>query len=151
MVFYFDFYTQYNQFYLVDGSSSPITDGDFWNEKAYENRLALNDGVIGIGTECYGPVKGEINILTQENPLINFLDYDHIVEGYIDIKSGALEVQDCPDSLVQLEINLSKGLYIVRIYSSNLESVDGDEGDDYYKIEIWPGEKISSRVLKKFN
>jgi hypothetical protein len=39
--------------------------------------------------------------------------------------------------------------YRVRIYSSNLNTVDGDEGDDYYKVEVWPSVYKERIVLKK--
>lgn len=151
MKYLLDFYTQYNQFYIVDKSFPVKTDGDFWSESAYEDRLAVNEGILGVGTECYGPVKGEINIVEIANNAYDSSSYDHIVEVSIEIKSGVLEVQDCPTSSVQLAISLTAGFYTVRIYSSNLESVDGDEGDDYYKIEIWPSNKKLKEVLKRAN
>lgn len=111
----------------------------------------MNDGVLGVGTECYGQVSAEINIIKQINSDIDFLQYDHIVEGPIEVKSGILEILGCPNSSVQLAINLPAGSYVVRIYSSNLERVDGDEGDHYYKIEIWPEKRTTRQVLKRFN
>lgn len=151
MNFPLDFYTQYSQFYLADKFSEKNTQGDFWNENAHGDRLAINEGIIGVGTECYGPIKGELNILKGRNITVDFAKYDHVVEGSIEIKSGTLQILDCPNSEIQLEIKLSPGWHTVRISSENLNSVDGDEGDDYYMIEIWPEAKIERNVLKRFN
>jgi predicted transcriptional regulator len=134
-----DFYTSYNQFYIVDkGKKDLDTSEDFWNEVAHEERLSMNDGVLGIRTECYGPVKGTLIVGSAENVDIDIESFDHIVEGSIRSNSGTLQILDCPNSDVEAELPLNNGIYRVRIYSSNLDTVDGDEGDDFYTIEIWP-------------
>lgn len=147
-----NFYTQYNQFYIVDkdGSFDPAS-SDLWPDDAGSERLGIVEGTVGVYTECYGPVKGELEIL-KEPSKGGYEGYDHVVEGGIDVVSGALQIQDCLNSSVQLELKMNPGQYRVRVYSSNLASVQGDEGDDYYKIEIWPEEKgITRKVLKQYN
>jgi hypothetical protein len=139
MKYQIDFYTSYSQFYITDKDSEGLTDSDtFWTTDAFDERLAIEDGVLGVGIECYGPVKGEVHLLTLPTDLENLDEYDHVVEAGIEIKSGVLQILDCPNSTLELEISVEPGTYRVRVYSSNLASVEGDEGDDYYKIEIWP-------------
>lgn len=46
---------------------------------------------------------------------------DHIVEANIEIKSGILEIQDCPLSSVIQTIALENGSYRVRVSSYNLD------------------------------
>jgi hypothetical protein len=153
MKYKLDFYTSYNQFYLYDKASPGNTDSDnFWTAEAYNDRLALEEGVLGIGTGCYGHVKGEIDILAKENGVIDTNQYDHIVEGGLELRSGILQVLDCPNSEIELEAKLKPGIYRVRIYSSNLISTDIDEneGNDYYKIEIWPDTSMQRKVLKRY-
>jgi len=145
------FNTHYNQFYIADEKSPKRTDEDeFWSNEAYDDRLAISEGIIGVGTECYGPVTGELNILTKEDDKASFDNYDHVVEGPISLTSGQLEILSSPDSKVILKIKLIPGNYRVRIYSANLKSVEGDEGDDYYKIDIWPGGNQERVVLKRY-
>ncbi|TCC93923.1 hypothetical protein EZ428_03890 [Pedobacter frigiditerrae] len=151
MKYLLDFHTQYSQFYIADKFTYQQTDGDFWNEDAYNDGLGSKDGILGVGTECYGPMKGELNTLSEENLNVDFANYDHIVEGSIEIKSGILQILDCPTSTIQLEVNLLPNWYMERIYSSNLESVYGDEGNDYYMIEIWPQPKANKKVLKRLS
>jgi hypothetical protein len=149
--FKFAFYTQYNQFYIADKFSPKKTDDEsFWSSLAYNDRLAIGDGILGIGTECYGPINGELNILSKANTNFNPNKFDHIVEGGVESKSGKIEILDCPNSKVELAIKVAPGNYLVRIYSSNLRSVKGDEGDDYYKIEIWPDNNLQRKVIKRY-
>jgi hypothetical protein len=75
--------------------------------------------------------------------------YDHIVEGGLALKSGILEILDCPSLSIELKIKIKPGFYRMRVYSSNLNSVIGDEGEDYYKIEIWP-DTMERKVLKRY-
>ena len=151
MKFKLNFYTQYNQFYIEDKEiKTEINPSKFWSEEAHSDGLALENGVIGIRTECYGPVKGEINILTKANDIIDYSLYDHIVEAGLVVNSGKIQILDCPNRSVKLEIPVKSGTYRVRVYSSNLSSVEGDEGNDYYKVEIWEDENLERNVLKKY-
>lgn len=145
-----NFYTTYHQFYLTDKHSPFRTDSDdFWTKDASEDKLAIEEGVIGVGTECYGPVKGELYLLDSKSIIEDFGVYDHVVEGSIDVKSGILQIFPCPFNESVLEIKLDPGTYRVRVYSTGLETVEFDEGDDFYKIEIWRQEYTARKVLKK--
>jgi hypothetical protein len=150
--YHLDFYTSHHQFYLADKLSPARTDSeDFWNVEASQDRLAVEKGILGIGTECYGPVKGELNILFEEPETENFDMYDHVVEGSVEVFSGILNIIPCPDNEPCLEMNVAPATYRVRIYSSNLGTVEIDEGDDYYKIEIWPQSYSDRKVLKRWS
>lgn len=151
MRYQLDFYTSYGQFYLYDKDSSGKTDSEnFLTDDAFNKRLAIEDGILGVLTECYGAVKGELNLLSSPNSSYDPNMYDHIVEGSIVIRSGTLQVLDCPNSNVELEVSIQPGIYRVRVYSSNLSSVDGDEGDDYYIIELWNANFDERKVLKQY-
>jgi hypothetical protein len=151
MKYALNFYTQYHQFYLSDELSPGKTNSkSFWTKDAYNDRLAMEDGIVGIGTECYGPVKGELEILENENTNFDSTTYDHIVEGALEMTSNTLIVTDCPNPGAILKINIKPGKYRVRVYSSNLDSVEGDDGDDYYRIEVWPSSNMERKVLTRF-
>jgi hypothetical protein len=64
MVHKLNFYTSHCQFYVAD-KSSYNTSGDFWSKKNYENRLGVGKGILGVGTESYGPIKGQVDILLK--------------------------------------------------------------------------------------
>jgi hypothetical protein len=153
MSYKLSFYTSHHQFYITDKDSPQETDAyDFWTEEATQNRLALGDGLLGVGLECYGPFKGELLILNKKENHLELVKYDHIVEGGLEIKSEILQILNCPNLNVELEVQIPAGKYRARIYSSNLASVgDNDSGDDYYKIEIWPDTKMERTVLKQYS
>jgi len=152
MLYHLDFSTSYSQFYICDKDFDGDTGSDqFWTNGAFDDRLAIEDGVLGVGTECYGPVKAEFELLAARNDDVNLSKYDHIVEGGIEVKSGIIQILDCPSSNIELEVNVDPGYYRTRIYSSNLSSVDGDEGDDYYRVEIWPDTYMERKVIKRYN
>lgn len=153
----FNFYTEYNQFYLEDAVvKAEIEPSEFWNEDAFFSHLALDKGVVGIGTHCYGNVKGEIEVLDQPRVDINYKLYDHIVEGSIYVASGDLQILNCPDNHVELSLKLESGNYRVRVYGSNFGSVKetdlaNDADNDYYRIEMWKSTEIGTKILKKYN
>jgi len=76
----------------------------FWASDAFENKLAIEKGILGIGTGSYGRIKGDIFILETANNQIDTIQYDHIVEGGMDIESGELQLLDCPTSVINLEL-----------------------------------------------
>lgn len=144
-----NFLPSYHQFYIADKSSPFRTDSDdFWTDQASDDKLAVEEGILGIGTECYGAVKGDLQVLDVAPEENDFTDYDHVVEGNLELTSGVLQVYPCLADTPILILNLPKAVYRIRIYSSNLASVEGDSGDDYYKVRIWP-EKYSDRTVMK--
>ncbi|TPE42116.1 hypothetical protein [Pontibacter mangrovi] len=148
-----DFYTPYRQFYIIDRNPSGSTDSEnFWTDAASNRRLAVEDGVLGVGTECYGPVEGEIEFLNISPNVNDFAKYDHVVEGDLEVRSGVLQIIDCPTGAVKFEKIVKPGNYRVRVYSINLDSVDSeDEGDDYYRIEVWQGKPEGVKLYKEYN
>ncbi|WP_343321526.1 hypothetical protein [Sphingobacterium multivorum] len=147
-----DFYTSYNQFYLAD-SEHVDSDKELWSSTTMNERLSMDKGLIAVSTQSYGPIKGELDILEKKGKDEDFSVYDHVVEGKLDLPTGVLQVQDCPNSAVEEEVIVKPGLYSVRVYSKGLDTVVGDEGDDYYRIVIWPAEDTDMRVkvLKQYN
>jgi hypothetical protein len=152
MKYELNFDTSYHQIYVRD-KETPQDTGDinFWTEDATRSRLAIGDSILGIGLQCYGSFKGELVLLDSKNDNIEYNQYDHIVEGGINVRSGILQVLDCPHSNVELEVKVNPGKYRARIYSLNLASVVDDNGDDYYRVEMWPDLNGELTVLKQYN
>lgn len=62
----FNFYTEYNQFYLEDKEKKADTNSsDFWADEAFNSKLAMVHGIVGVGTHSYGNIKCEIEILDK--------------------------------------------------------------------------------------
>ncbi|TGD56540.1 hypothetical protein [Flavobacterium humi] len=151
----FNFYTQYNQFYLTSDNGSSLTQNNSWDEKDYVDRLSSLKNFIAYFSESYGDIKGELIVLEKPTKEIDYNKYDHIVETGISVESGLLQVLDCPNSSVELEVKLKPGNYRVRIYGSNFASVKEndlahDSDNDFYKIEVWPDDNMERKVLKQY-
>jgi hypothetical protein len=146
-----DFDTSYHQFYILDRDSPHDTDSDtFWTEESHQDGLAIGTNILGVSTGCYGDVKSIIKLLEIE-PVVELDKYDRIVEASISITSGILQIIPCVSSdEAELELKLPIGEYCVRINSGDLASVVGDNGDDFYLVQIWPSEKCDRRVLKRY-
>ncbi|TXF79233.1 hypothetical protein [Chryseobacterium sp.] len=153
MKFQLNFTTDYRQFYINDHNASGSTGSeDFWNEQAYVDKLAIEDGIIGVGiANEQGIVNGELEILDSKSLIIDFGGFDHVAEASIKIHSGVLQVLDCPHSGIELEIQIENGEYRIRVYSLNLESAYDEVPNDSYKIEMWKEVYSDRNVLKRFN
>jgi hypothetical protein len=149
----YSFRTSYSQFYLADKDSPGATDSDnFWTEEAFADKLAVEERILGMCTGTYSYVKCEILFLAHRPDEISFEDYDQVVEASLEIKSGTLQLRDCPDSTVIAMFSLPVGFYRVRVKTINLESiVDEDiEADDRYLLELWPAPPAPREVLKRY-
>jgi hypothetical protein len=125
-------------------------DDDFWSDEAFDAKLAVGEGILGVGTASYSRCKGELVVLDRKNDNLDFAHYDHVVEAGLKISSGILTILDCTSRDVQLQVSMEPGAYRVRIYSSNWASVVDDDGDDFYKIEVWPSNEADRTVLKQY-
>ncbi|MEN0056717.1 MAG: hypothetical protein AAGC65_23765 [Mucilaginibacter sp.] len=148
-----DFFTSNNQFYLCDSAYRGSTgSADFWTPDAYKARLGTAYDILGISTESFGHIKADLEVLDQPDTQTNFNKYDHVVEGGITIQSGLLQVLNFPQYKSCLKLIIAPGKYRVRVYSSGLANVDteADEGQDFYRIVMWPDNNIERKVLKQF-
>lgn len=154
---HFNFYTNYNQFYVKDKECIGDTGSDyFWTETAFLDRLALEKGIVGVRSESWGSIKGELEILEKPSKDVDYNKYDHVVEGGLDIHSGELQIIDCPNGSLELSIKVDPGKYRIRVYGSNLDTVKesdmiSDTDNDYYRIEIWQSNDLERKVLKQYN
>jgi hypothetical protein len=147
------FTSSHCQFYICDKGSPKATDSnDFWTGEAHASRLAVEDGIIGVGTESYAYIKAEISILVQRPTSIDLEKYDHIVEASLRIPSGIIQVLNCPDSNLEFEKQVVPDDYRVQVRSLGLETVQDEfeEADDKYLILIWPETYSSRKVVKQY-
>ena len=153
MKFQFSFFTQYGQFYLADEKSAGNTDSDnFWNDESFNDKLAIEDGILGISLENDEAIaNGELEILNKRQKISGSEKADHIVEASIKVNSGKLQIQDCPNSQTELEIELEAAWYRIRVYSMNLNRAYESEPGDFYRIEIWKEGYSPKIVLKRWS
>jgi hypothetical protein len=144
------FSSEYYQFYILDSISEGKTDAlDFWNEEAGQRKLAIGEGILGVTIATYGNVNAELKIL-DEKPIEN-KKANHIIEASLKVPSGKLQIKDCTGYDTQLEIDLEKTDYRIRISSFNLETVTNDKGYDFYEIEVWKGKFTKPKLIKNYS
>jgi hypothetical protein len=145
------FFTEYYQFYIQDATTKAATDSEiFWTTQASEDKMAVEEGLLGISVAKYAEINVQVNVHPQQQTVFSLQDYEHIVEASIDVPSGVLQVLDCTGMEVQLEINVTPGIYTVRSNSANLSTVQSNVGNDFYVIDIYPSPKKERTVLKKY-
>ena len=151
MKFSLNFATDYGQFYLNDKEDGDTGSEDFWTDQAFKDKLAVEKGILGISVEnSEGIVRCELEILKSKNLTSDFSNFDHVVEASLEIKTGFLQINDCPFSVLVLEEKIETGIYRVRVYFNNLESAYSENPEDFYKIEMWKDIFSDRQVLKRF-
>jgi hypothetical protein len=148
--YHLTFFTEYYQFYIQDAASKASTDSDiFWTTQASEDKMAVEEGLLGISVAKYAVIQVQVNLHEQQtNPGME--DYDHVVEASINVTSGTIQILNCTGMQQQLELMVSPGTYTVRSSSANLSTVHGDEGNDFYVIDIYPSAQKIRTVLKQY-
>jgi hypothetical protein len=151
-------YASYHQFYLRDRQAPPDEGRpDFWTREAFAARLALGRGVIGVGTESNGDVRVTVEARNTEPPADDLDAWDHVVEGPLEVTSGRMIVHGVDDTGMEdtdpqvraRQFSLPPGSYRVRVYGAGFSTVVNEEGDDTYRLLIWPAPAAERRVLKQ--
>jgi len=152
MKFSLNFTTDYGQFYLNEKDDEGDTESEgFWSNEAFNDKLAVEKGILGIAIEnSDGIVKCELEFLDSKSLISDFSDFDHVVEASLEIKTGFVQINDCPLTTLILEEKIETGNYRVRVYYSNLESAYSEAPKDYYRIEMWKDVFSDRHVLKRF-
>lgn len=135
---------------LSDGScGAPIAEG--WTAQTVADMLVVVPHAIAVGTARYAIVPVTIELRDDAPPADNFDGWDHVTECSIEIGIGRLVVNGgdyWPDNA---RIPVPPGTYAVRILYGGLDTLseDGLEGDDHYRVLLWPGAERPPAVLKR--
>jgi hypothetical protein len=135
----FDLFADYFQFFLQDEEA----EGDLscsWTDEAIESGAALAPGTIGVGTARNMTVPVTIEVCDSA-PDESFNEWDKVYECSIDVPSGKIVVAGCTDYWPDAaRIEVAPGPYRARVYQGALDklSENGLEGDDHYKVVLWP-------------
>jgi hypothetical protein len=145
----YSIFADYHQFYLWDQDVSPNAPTDY-TDIDIERRIKAAPNVIVIQPERNMDVPVTLEVLATE-PDPDFDQWDHIAEASLELPSGHLEIHECTGGSID-RIDLSPGTYRVRAYFGALNelSKDGLEGDDHYRLVLWPAAFAPVSVLKQF-
>jgi hypothetical protein len=147
----FKLFADYFQFYVQDESVEGDL-SDSWTKEAIQRLLALAPGTIGVGTVRNMEVPVTVQVRKSE-PKEDVASWDQVTECSIDVPSGRLVVAGCTDYFPDAaRIDLAPGCYRARVYYGDLDTLseDGLEGDDHYKVVLWPAPPGEVRVLKNW-
>jgi hypothetical protein len=140
-------FADYFQFYLWDKEKDPLAPVDY-TDVDIQNRIKTGPNVVVVQPlrNMYVPVELEV---CDTAPNDAFAEWDHVAECTLELPSGHLEIHECTGGPID-EFVLSPGTYRVRSYFGSLASIsdDGLEGDDHYRIIMWPAPKAALSVLK---
>ncbi|MBR0756331.1 hypothetical protein JQ604_29490 [Bradyrhizobium jicamae] len=140
----------YFQFYLQDESAAGDL-SDAWTQEATDRLLAIAPGTVGIGTVRNMHVPVSVQILDHE-PEDDSTRWDHVVEASLDVASGRIVIAGCTDYFPDAKrIDVPIGTYRVRASYGALDSLsaDGLQGNDHYRLQLWPAPEIAVRVVKQ--
>ena len=151
----FKFRNFYNQFFIDDGENSEMDLTPYiWNEADLKIRLYSIPGELSFFTQSYGDVNGNFIFLEKEPENLNLIEYDHIVEGNIEIKSGRINIVSWGGN-IEKSCKVENGIYRIRILGSNFKSViesdvPNESDDDFYEIQIWKSDEKGIKVIKQY-
>jgi hypothetical protein len=147
---HFELFADYHQFYLQD----ELVKGDLsesWTPDATSRLLAVAPGTIGVGTVRNMEVPVDVEICVVET-VESFDDWDQVNDCSIEISSGRIVVAGCTDYFPDAaRIDVSPAVYRARVFYGKLGSLsdNGLQGQDHYRVVLWPGNLIAPIVLKQ--
>lgn len=147
---HFDLFADYFQFYLQDEPAEGNL-ADSWTQEATDRLLAISDGTIGVGTVRNMTVPVDVEVL-DAGPQDSFDEWDQVNECCVDVRSGRIVVAGCTDCFPDAaRIQVAPGMYRARVYYANLDALseDGLEGQDHYRVVLWPGDPTQPVILKQ--
>ncbi|GAA6168417.1 hypothetical protein [Sessilibacter corallicola] len=125
---------------------------EIWTEKALELKLGVLPNSLAVGTFRNVEVPIEVSLYENE-PEVNFSEWDHASKGYFTIKSGSCAVFGCTDYLHDAaKIEIPKGDYAVLSLAKGLGSIteEWEDADDAYRVVLWPSSTKEYKVIKRY-
>jgi hypothetical protein len=111
-------YASHSQFYVLDSRLRDFPDDGFWSKDASARRLAIADGIVGIGTGTFGFVQVRVEQHIAE-PELNLSAWDHVTECNLEVRSDLMLVMGCI-ATSGLFFMVKPGHFRVRVCHANL-------------------------------
>jgi len=154
----FRVWADHYQFYVEDAASAADT-GSIWDDRTLPARLAVDAGLIAIGTARYG---GQLDVaieLRREEPPYDLDAWDHVAVASVTFPSGelALSSPSAPNDPDNPTLTVPPGTYRLLARSRGLDAIppediddEPDDGPDRYEVLLWPGPPLGLAVLKQW-
>lgn len=142
-------FADYHQFYLWDHGTHPAAPTDYTKEDTVR-RIKAAPFVIVVQPERNVDVPVEIAI-KQKSPELGLDNWDHVAEASLALPSGMLEIHECTGGSIDI-LTVPAGTYRVRAYYGGLGTLsdDGLDGEDHYRVVLWPAPFADLAVLKQY-
>ena len=140
-------FADYHQFYVQDGGLFPDAPTD-WTDEDIQNRVKVAESVVVVCPIRNTAVPVEIELQLGE-PSVSLGKFDHVATCTLKLPTGILQVHECTGGEV-LRWSVAPGNYSVMVLFSGLDTLsqNGLEGNDHYRIVLWPGNEAPLRVLR---
>lgn len=145
----YEVFADYFQFYLRDEGERPEAPIDY-TEEDVGRRIKAAPFVIVVQPVRNMTVPVEVEV--GDAPPGALLDgWDHVAEASIELPSGRLEIHECTGESIDI-LSISPGTYRARAYFGGLDTLSPDrlDGDDRYRIVMWPAPFAPVEVLKQY-
>jgi len=145
-----DLFADYFQFYVCDGQSETDT-GMLWDQIATDRMLAAGPDLVAVGTARNMDVPVTIEILSRE-PASDVADWDQVIECGVMFASGTVMAFGCTDYRPDAaRFAVEPGTYRARVSYADLDDLsdDGLDGNDRYRVQLWPGPAGPIAVIKQ--
>jgi hypothetical protein len=150
-------FADYYQIHLFDeGSETDL--GDAWTDTAMLDGLAVAADAMAVGTAVNVNVAVTLEVVDAA-PEDDSVDFDHVVEGSLQVPSGRLVVMGCTDYEPEAaRFAVAEGPVRVRIARSNLaeaERLDIESDNDpatmeRLRLQIWAAPHDEPVVIKRW-
>lgn len=133
-------FADYHQFYVCDGAELADT-SLIWSDDTVERMLAVAPGLVAVGTARNMTVPVVLELLDAA-PAGDFAEWERVIDCGLAVPSGRVAVAGCTDYFPDCpRFDVAAGDYRARVSYAGLDSLseDGLEGEDRYRIQLWPG------------
>jgi len=140
-------FADYHQFYVQDGGVSPDAPTE-WSDEDVARRVKVAANVVVVCPVRNMSVPVEVEVASAE-PSVDLGAYDHVAHCSLSLPTGILQVHECTGGEL-LRLSVAPGTYSVLVLFSSLGSLDasGLEGQDSYRVVLWPGNERALAVVK---
>lgn len=145
-----EIFADYFQFYVQDEAAAEDL-ADLWTDETVARMLIVGESTVGIGTARNMKVPVVVSVHAAP-PEADFGEWELVNECSFRVRSGQVAILGCTDYLPDAtRLPLEPGSYRVRISYTGLDTLseDGLEGDDFYRLQVWPAPLAETSTLKE--
>lgn len=147
----YNLFADYHQFYLLDDEVQPRIPEDVTTEDC-RLRIKVAPYILVVYTARNMEVPVTIETCDVE-PSTDMSAWDHVAECSLEIPSGRIVIAGCTDYLPDCaRLQVAPGSYRARVQFGALGtlSADGLNGDDHYRISLWPAPAEALQIVKQY-